>query len=133
MIESIEYQHTLRTLRKIAEGFPNTSVRNVFYSFDVETMRALGDGTSFVFDSLEDFGAARLEVEKQVKGFWLHPDSLRFLEDVVTIFVRRPNCYNCGAVFAEHVSCKGQVGKCLFMSTAYSDNYAPLLKAVDRT
>ena len=132
MKESIEYQHTLLTLRGIIKGYPGATVRDSFYSFDVETIRALGSGTSFVFESLDDFKAARLDVEKQAKGFWLHPDSLRFLEDVITIFVRRPNCHNCGEVYAEHASFKGQDGKCLFLSTNYSDNYAPLLKAVDR-
>ena len=127
MKESIEYQHTLLTVRKIAEGYPDTKIMTEWRCFDADAQRAMGPGTGFEFVDDIVYMNALVEVEKQMKGFWLHPDSLRFFRADSLIFVRRPNCHNCGEVYMEHVR-----GKCLFVSTNYSDNYALLLKAVDR-
>lgn len=125
--ESIEYHHTLLTLRKIAENYPCTTIFMEWRHFDADAQRAMGPGVGFGFADSVMYLAAATDVEKQMKGFWLHPDSLRFFMEYCLIFVRRPNCHNCGEVCMEHVR-----GKCLFVSTDYSDNYAPLLKAVDR-
>lgn len=129
MKESVEYQHTLLTVRKIADGYPGTKVYSDWRCFDADAQRAMGAGTGFEFPDDEAYKAALLEVEKQAKGFWLHPDSLRFFREDSLIFVRRPNCYYCGEVYADHV---GRMRKCLFSPTNYSDNHAHLLKAVDR-
>lgn len=127
MKESIEYQHTLLTLRKIAENYPRTKILTEWRCLDADAQQAMGPGTGFEFADDVMYQSARVDVEKEAKGFWLHPDSLRFFREDSLIFVRRPNCHNCGGVYMEHVR-----GKCLFVSTNYSDHYAPLLKAVDR-
>jgi hypothetical protein len=130
MIESVEYQHTLTTLRRIAKQYPNTSTIGDWRCFDADAQRAMGPGVGFELADDDKYKAMVARVEKVAKGAWLHPDSLRFFREDSLIFVRRPNCSNCGEVYHEH---HGTDAKCLFSSTNYNDFYAPLLKAVSRT
>lgn len=123
MTESIEYQHTLLTLRQIALGYPGTITHVDWRCFDDDDQRAMGPGTGFEFADDDAYRAAYAEIGKQAKAFWLHPDTLRFFREDSLIFVRRPNCHNCGGVYAEHVLCKGRALKCLFESTDYCDSY----------